>query len=113
TGGAGTQHFPRGGFIVAYFSASTSERGRWMTQIWPCESTVMPPICPMIQLFGSCFGQDASTANVGTSPAETAPGRRLNAAAARQMTAVVVKRVIARAQCVSVMKSSQDFLAAL
>src|SRR5215475_5158679 len=34
----------------------------------------MPPICPMIQLFGNCFGQEASTAKVGTSPAEAARG---------------------------------------
>ena len=69
TGGAGTQHFERAGVSVAAFSPSVSERGRWTTQIWPCQSTVMPPIWPMIQLFGNCFGQEASTAKVGTSPA--------------------------------------------
>ena len=32
-------------------------------------SAVMPPTWPMIQLFGSGFGQEASTAKVGMSPA--------------------------------------------
>src|SRR5437879_2198677 len=63
------QHFDRGGVSAAPFSSSVNERGRWMTQIWPCASTVMPPTWPRIQLFGSGFGQDASTANVGMSPA--------------------------------------------
>ena len=35
TGGAETQHFERGGFSAAPFSSSVSERGRWITQIWP------------------------------------------------------------------------------
>ena len=69
TGGAETQHFERGGVSAAPFSSSVSERGRWITQIWPCASTVMPPTWPRIQLFGSGFGQDASTAKVGMSPA--------------------------------------------
>jgi hypothetical protein len=34
----------------------------------------MPPTWPMVQLFGSGFGQDASTANVGMSPAWLARG---------------------------------------
>src|SRR4051794_23403228 len=63
------QHFERGGLRVAPFSSSVSERGRWITQIWPCQSTVMPPTWPRIQLLGSGFGQAASTAKLGTSPA--------------------------------------------
>ena len=39
----------------------------------------MPPTWPMIQLFGSGFGQDASTAKVGTSPARAAHGQRRDA----------------------------------
>jgi hypothetical protein len=74
TGGAGTQHFERGGLRLAPFSSSVSERGRWITQIWPCQSTVMPPTWPRIQLLGSCFGQEASTAKVGISAALAGPG---------------------------------------
>ena len=74
TGGAETQHFERGGVSAAPFSSSVSERGRWMTQMWSLESTVMPPTWPRIQLFGSGFGQDASTAKVGTSPASAGRG---------------------------------------
>src|SRR5579871_4850091 len=58
----------------------------------------MPPICPRIQLFGSCFGQEASTAKVGTSPAEAAWGRALNEMAAMQRERALAKRVSARAR---------------
>ena len=68
------QHFERGGVNVAPFSSSVSERGRWIIQICPCESTVMPPTWPRIQLFGSGFGQDGSTANLGISLARVSAG---------------------------------------
>src|SRR3954454_16882936 len=83
TGGADTQHLERGGVRLAPFSSSVSERGRWITQMWPCQSTVMPPTWPRIQLFGNGFGQDASTAKVGTSPAVAAPGSANATAAIR------------------------------
>src|SRR5262245_49943198 len=66
TEGAGAQHRERLGVAVAPLSASFSERGRWKTQMWSWASTVMPPIWPMTQLLGSCFGHDASTLNCGT-----------------------------------------------
>ena len=99
TGGAGTQHFERGGVSVAPFSSSVSERGRWITQIWPCQSAVMPPTWPMIQLFGSSFGQDASTAKVGISPACAERGRAaapIRTAARRNAEMVLGKRATAR-----------------
>ena len=60
----------RGGLKLAAFSSSVSERGRWMTQMWSCASTATPAACPMIQLFGSVFGHDASTWNFGKSSAK-------------------------------------------
>src|SRR4051812_2116378 len=63
-----------------------------MTQICPFESAVMPPTWPMIQLFGSGFGQLASTAKVGTSPA---PAGCENASAPAS-AAAAIKAVILR-----------------
>src|SRR5262249_12413777 len=70
TGGAGTQHLVRGGVNDAAFSSSVSVRGRWLTQTLSCASTATPAACPMIQLLGSGFGQDASTWNLGKSLAK-------------------------------------------
>ena len=33
--------------------------------MWSWESTAIPPICPITQLFGNVFGQDASTLSFG------------------------------------------------
>jgi len=52
---------------AAPFSSGVSERGRWNTQILSLASIVMPPTWPMIQLFGSGFGQNGSTLNFGPS----------------------------------------------
>src|ERR1700753_547398 len=59
-----------------------------MTQICPCPSTVMPPTWPMIQLLGNGFGQDASTAKVGTSLADAG----WKAVSARSETAAATAR---------------------
>src|SRR5580704_1892632 len=69
TGGAGTQHWETGGDCAAPASSLVSERGRCSTQMWSCASTVIPPIWPMIQLLGSCLGQEGSTLNSGPSAA--------------------------------------------
>jgi hypothetical protein len=70
TDGAGTQHFERGGLRVAAFLV-VGQRARAVDHPdVPCQSTVMPPTWPRIQLLGNCFGQDASTAKIGISPAE-------------------------------------------
>ena len=99
TGGADTQHFERGGFSAAPFSSSVSERGRWITQIWPCASTVMPPTWPRIQLFGSGFGQDASTAKVGMSPACAGGSRALPISmAAVKQAEMVLRKDVGRAR---------------
>jgi hypothetical protein len=93
--------FERGGLSVAPFSSLVSERGRWITQICPCQSTVMPPIWPMIQLLGRGFGQEASTVKVGISPAEAERGTPevpMASAAVMQSEIVVVKRAMARAE---------------
>src|SRR5262249_39336835 len=100
----------RGGLRVAAFSASVSERGRCTTQIWPCQSAVIPPICPRIQLLGSCFGQEASTAKVGASPAEAGWVGAPNDMAAMQREMVLANRVSARARFdVGVINASHDF----
>src|SRR5450432_4287230 len=111
------QHFERGGVSAAPFSSSVNERGRWNTQMCPCGSAVMPPTWPMIQLFGSGFGQDASTANFGTSPARAALGI---AATPISMAAVMLAKIvrtrfftagIERARfCIGMMAASLDFL---
>ena len=117
TGGAGTQHFERGGVNAAPFSSSVSERGRWMTQMWPCASTVMPPTWPRIQLFGSVFGHDGSTAKVGISPAcavRESPGEPINRAAAMYVETALERLAragIERARgCIGVMAFSRIFL---
>jgi len=63
------QHFARGGSKLAAFSSSVSVLGRWITQMWSCASTATPAAWPISQLFGSGFGQDASTWNFGASAA--------------------------------------------
>src|SRR6185312_4876020 len=57
------------GLKLAAFSSSVSVFGRWMTQMWSSASTATPAAWPMSQLFGSAFGQAASTSNFGGSPA--------------------------------------------
>src|SRR5699024_1024483 len=100
-----------GGLSVAPFSSSVSERGRWITQICPWASTVMPPTWPMIQLLGSGFGHEASTANVGMPSAAAGRGRMLKADAARQTAAALAKRSSERARrSIDVINSSHDFL---
>src|SRR4051794_32817213 len=82
--------------------------------MWPCASVLMPPTWPMIQLFGSGFGQDASTAKVGTSPAIAAPvsaGRPISAAAAMQAEmARFFAADIARARFIGMRVASLDFI---
>src|SRR4030095_6141656 len=111
TGGADTQHFERGGVRAAPFSSSVSERGRWITQIWPCASTVMPPTWPRIQLFGSGFGQDASTAKVGMSPACEPAGAAISIAAVKQAEMALERCWRARLR-VGVMSASRWFFLA-
>src|SRR5882724_2166260 len=83
----------------------------------PSASAVMPPTCPMIQLFGSGFGQVASTAKVGTSPAGalcTDSGVPISKVTAAQAAMVLVKRWMAgieRARWfIAMMGSSLDFI---
>src|SRR5260221_10316175 len=83
----------------------------------PSASDVMPPTCPMIQLLGSGFGQDASTAKVGTSPACALcidSGVPISTAAAAQAAMVLVKRWMAgieRARWfIAMMGCSLDFM---
>src|SRR5450755_3245970 len=67
----------------------------------------MPPTWPRIQLFGNGFGQDASTAKVGISPASAVRGSAvvpISAAAAMRMEAVLEIRC-----CIGVMASSRIF----
>jgi hypothetical protein len=73
----------------------------------------MPPTWPRIQLFGNGFGQDASTAKVGISPASAARGSAvvpISAAAAMQMEMVLERLATARFECprfcIGVMASS-------
>src|ERR1700693_5349795 len=73
TGGAATQHSERGGFCAAPSSSTVSEPGRCSTQMWFSRSTVSPPTCPIIQLFGSSLGHDASTLYAGASCANAGP----------------------------------------
>src|SRR5215469_7709460 len=40
--------------------------GRWITQMWSCESTAMPGIWPVIHLLGRGLGQVRSRSNLGT-----------------------------------------------
>src|SRR5450759_3792211 len=68
TGGAGTQHFARGGLNDAPFASRLSVRGRCNTQMWSRSSTAMPATWPMIQLLGSVLGQYGSTVYCGTAP---------------------------------------------
>ena len=75
----------------------------------------MPPTWPMIQLFGSGFGQDASTAKVGTSPARAAhvsAGRPISVAAAMAAEMVLVRFLapgIERARFIGMRAASLDF----
>src|SRR5258708_5296423 len=63
----------------------------------------------MIQLFGSGFGQEASTVKVGISPAEAGEENAPSAAAMQKQT-VPAKRASARARTgVGVIESSQEF----
>jgi len=58
----------------------------------------MPPTWPMVQLFGSGFGQEASTAKVGMSPAWAAgvnAGAAIRVAAAMQAKRVFDSRAAA------------------
>ena len=66
TGGAATQHLASGGFCSAARSRGVSEAGRCTTQMRSKRSVAMPETWPRIQLFGSGFGQNASTWNCGT-----------------------------------------------
>src|SRR6186713_1928670 len=102
------QHLERGGVNAAPFSSSVSERGRWITQTWPCASTVMPPTWPRIQLFGSGFGQEGSTANVGMSPAYDGAGAVTSMAAAKQAEMALQRCWRARLR-VGVMSASRCF----
>jgi hypothetical protein len=64
----------------------------------------------MIQLFGSGFGQAASTAKVGTSPAEAGWGGATNDMAAMQRETALANRVSAPARFdVGVINASHDF----
>src|SRR5882672_2242455 len=82
----------------------------------PSASAVMPPTCPMIQLFGSSFGQVASTAKVGTSPASALridSGTPISTAAVTQAAMVLVKcwtAGIERARWFIGIGSSPDFI---
>src|ERR1700760_906116 len=85
-----------------------------MTHMCPFESTVMPPTWPMIQLFGSGFGQEASTAKVGTSPARAGGGSAPRDIAEMQSESVPAKRASAQARTgVGVIESSHCFYARL
>src|SRR5689334_21115665 len=104
------QHFERGGLRLAPFSSSVSERGRWITQIWPCQSTVMPPTWPRIQLFGSCLGQLGSTAKVGISLAKAIVAMKQPMAATRssnERAANVVRLVCVDVIAVSPKRASR------
>ena len=86
-----------------------------MTQMWPCASTVMPPTWPRIQLFGSGFGHDASTAKVGISPAravrESAAEPTSRAAAMHMETVLERLARVERARVgIGVMAFSRIFL---
>src|SRR5271168_947958 len=65
TGLAARQHMERCGVCAAPSSSGVSVPGRWRTQMWSWESTVRPPIWPMIQLLGSSSGQEGSTFSLG------------------------------------------------
>src|SRR6516225_1178919 len=84
TGGAGTQQITLVA-VDARFSRASSEPGRWLIQIWSWESTKMPPMVPMIQLFGSGCGQVGSTWNFGGS----AKAGRSSAAATKPIKAIL------------------------
>src|SRR3954466_4087400 len=73
----------------------------------------MPPTWPRIQLFGSGFGQAASTAKAGMSPAKAARGRRaapISTADATKAATVLLKPASAALEwprcCTGVMASS-------
>ena len=64
TEGAGLQHLTLG-VVEARFSRASRVPGRWLTQMWSCASTKIPPIWPKIHWFGSVFGHDGSIWNFG------------------------------------------------
>src|SRR5579871_5376816 len=69
----------------------------------------MPPTCPMIQLFGSGFGQAASTAKVGTSAAAAGRGSIPSKATVAATSAQILAKRAARrgkAADIGVMASS-------
>src|SRR5262245_15720756 len=74
-----------GAEVEVSFSSSVISR-RLTTKMWSCPPRQTPPSWPVIQSFGSGFGQDASIANCGASCACTTDGG----------TAAANKRAIAR-----------------
>jgi hypothetical protein len=84
TGGAGMQQITLVA-VDARFSRASSELGRWLIQIWSWASTKMPPMVPMIQLYGSGCGQVGSTWNFGGS----AEAGRSSAAATKPIKAIL------------------------
>ena len=113
TGGADTQHFDRGGVSAAAFSSSVGERGRWTIQMWSCSSTATPPTCPTIQLFGNGFGQDASTAKVGISPAAAGADRPISGNDAMQAEKNNLDNLERARLSVGVMGASRRFFLAV
>src|SRR6476620_7002469 len=62
-----------GAEVEVSFSSSVISR-RLTTKMWSCPPRQTPPSCPVIQSFGSGFGQDASIANCGASCACSTDG---------------------------------------
>src|SRR5436190_16962722 len=62
-----------GAEVEVSFSSSVISR-RLTTKMWSCPPRQTPPSCPVIQSFGSGFGQDASIANCGASCAWSTDG---------------------------------------
>src|SRR5262245_9544399 len=59
------QHSACGGLSDAAFSPSGIVDSRWNTQTLSCESTAMPPTCPVTHLFGKACDHSGSGSKVG------------------------------------------------
>src|ERR1700674_713584 len=62
-GGATLQHSPT--FRSAALKLFSTVSGRWMVHTWSWSSVETPMVEPVTQWFGSGFGQNGSTSNMG------------------------------------------------
>src|SRR5579862_4051897 len=78
-----------GGACCADRSSFSVRLRRFTIKTLSWASTHTPPTCPVVQLFGKGFGQEASTSNLGAAPCARASGAQKTAHAQTARTRAV------------------------